>query len=476
MFVVPELADVEVPAGMRPVVEQAEGRAMWERVPVVSGVLREDSRATRRAVWLALCEHLHETGVIVATQERIAERASVHVGRRVARQTAGNHMRGLVEAGALVVALRGASAEALGTETGRAGAYVIVTAADVEPWTSGDRATLAELENRLNAPGDGVVDELGHLPERSSDCSDLESSHPRMGGDFSYPSPRSKQRDVGADTSRQTVLGRSGDALGLTQRQLHPELYAPQTGPERQQAVLSLIAVMGWAGQQRAEQELSTITRPFFAAGWSTRAIIHAFEHRPDEGAWPCSLPAPHQRDSPNAPAPRSLWAVLTWRLRQWRRDDGTPLDPPVEVFQPRRGRPPGAVSRRRALVELYERLPVTDPRRAELHATLTGSPAPTWQPRGVEAESAVAIERAKLAAHAARRAADRAEREARTDRLRAELDTAPAPAVPVDVDQDQADGPDPAALRQARAILRARAERAGRVVARIPQSPHQEK
>ena len=471
-FVAPRLVELEFPAGYRPVVDQAEARALWDLSPAVAGVLREDSRQTRHAVWQAVCDLWSDTGVVTATQEAIAERASVRAGYRVARQTAGNHVRALLVTGVLFQSqtMHGASAAALGTDTGRAGSYVVLVedpgASGTTPGSSRD-----DVENAQVSP---VVEELGHLPERSNGSLSGVGTTPRIGGDFFPPSSDTSQnqhREVTGDAAAQRVLGRSGDALGLTQRQMHPELYAPQTGPERQQAVLSLIAVMGWAGQQRAEQELSTITRPFFGAGWSTRAIIHAFEHRPDGGAWPCSLPAPHQRDSPNAPAPRSLWAVLTWRLGQWRRDDGTPVAPPVEVFRPRRGRPSGAVSRRRKLADTIERLPVTDPRRQAAYAELSGEPAPVIQPRGAEAEAAVSIERAKLDARAAQRAAEQADRQARTARLRAELDAVPVDDRPV-VDEPPAavdDGPDPARLLLARAILRARTERAGRVVVRVP-------
>lgn len=471
-FVAPRLSELALPAGMRAVVDQAEARAMWERTPAVSGVLRDDARATRRAVWAALVDLLHdESGTVVASQVCIAERASAHAGRTVARSTAGNHLRALLDSGALYQSqtMRGASAAALGSDRGRAGAYVILTAAEGEQWSGQGQADLDALEARLDAQAAASVDELGHLPERSPRESDLEVTHPRMGGDFPCPTPRSEQRDVGADTSAQGVLGRSGGESWLTQRAQHPELYDPRTGGERQQAVLWLAAVMGWTGERRFEEELGKITRPFFDAGWSARAIVYALEHRPDGGAWPCSLPAPHQRDSANAPRPRSLWAVLTWRLTGWRGPTGTPAAPPVEVFKPRRGRPPGAVSRRRELAERYERLPSTDPRRAELHAALTGTPAPARPTRGAEAAAEVDITRAKLAALAARNAADRAGREARADALRAELASRPV----VDVDQDVPEEPDDdqptrEAVVMARAILRSRVERPGRIVARV--------
>jgi hypothetical protein len=279
---------------------------------------------------------------------------------------------------------------------------------------------------------------------------------------------------VGAGTSAQRVLGRSGEESWLTQRAQHPELFAPRTADERQQGVLWILAVMGWSAERDAKQELSTIARPFFNAGWSPRAVVYAIEHRP-QGSWPCSLPSPSQRDSRNPARPRSLWAVLTWRLREWRTATGTPVAAPVEVYRPRRGRPTGATQRRRQLAEMIDRLPTPDPRRQAAHAELSGQPAPTPRQRAAEVDSILATERARLDARAAQRDAEEAERAARraafeaevfgaTTAYAAELERADQAAA-----QQAAEEAERTALaalaaqRLARARLRARAERAAR-------------
>src|SRR3954469_4488023 len=206
-FVAPALADVRVPTGYRPVGTRAKALCLFDLLPAITAGLREDSRATRWAIWRALADFLDETGVGVVGQERLAEWASGYAGRRVARATAGNHLRALEAAGVVVVAVRGASGVALGTDRDRAPAYVILAPDEQEP-----------------VP----VDELGHLPEGSAPARAKEITHSRLTGTFPSSNP-SSTTPVSPATTPQGVLGRLGEGSrpGPVQRE-HPERYAPR--------------------------------------------------------------------------------------------------------------------------------------------------------------------------------------------------------------------------------------------------------
>ena len=424
-FAVPQLADLRLPAEYRPVVDADDALAMREDEPAVCGVLREDSRVTRRAVWAALVEHLHpDTGIIVASQVRIAERASVHAGRRVARSTAGNHMRDLVDAGVLYVALPGASKEALGSDRGRAGCYVILrrTVAAQEALSPQEQAVADQLA--------AAVDRVGHLPSRYSDDLDVDTNHPRNTGTFSSSQPLSPKR-VRSGTSAQSVLGKS--RVGIRDhRRNQPGEFVPRTGPDREIAVAWLIAVMGWPHKPGIDHEVRKITYPWFAAGWTPASVLHAWHHQPGGQPWPGPLPLPHQRDRRDRLRLRNVWAVLTWRLRQWRDQAGQPMTPPRPEQQQSRGRPRATQS-------------PTAPRPAV-------APAP---PRSGDVEQQLALLRSRLAQRAAAAAAELEDRRTLLMRIRV--------ATPA-VDEQSVDPecPDQGAVRRARAILRARLERSG--------------
>jgi hypothetical protein len=153
-----------------------------------------------------------------------------------------------------------------------------------------------------------------------------------------------------------------------------------------------ILAVTGWKSQRKRfapsiDKELSKITGPFFAAGWSPAAVVRAFQVQPDGTPWPGPLPTPDQRDSPHQPRIRNLWAVLTFRLAAWRDPLGYPLTPPIPTERTRRGRP--------------RKPPVPAP-----------TPAPRTRGRQVEAE--LAAFRARDNQRRAQRAADAAIRESR--------------------------------------------------------------
>jgi hypothetical protein len=330
-FVVPAIADVSVPRGYRPVLDRAAALSVFDLLPAVTAGLREDSRATRWAIWRALADFLGATGVAVVGQQRLAQRASGYAGRRVARSTAGNHLRALEAAGVLVVAIRGASRVALGTDRDRAPAYVIV--APQEPGPAGELAVPEDDEPV-------AVEELGHLPKGSTPTHAERTTSLPLDGHFSPPKPLVDDRDT--NHTAYPVLGQLAEETrpGPTRRE-HPERYTARTPAEWTLAVAWLSARMGWAYTTRTARELHTITAPWLRAGWTPAAVLHAWHHRPDGTPWPGPLPEPHHRDRRDRLRIRNRWAVLTYRLAAWRDPLGQPSTPPIPAQPPRRGRPP---------------------------------------------------------------------------------------------------------------------------------------
>ena len=437
--------DELTPAGYRPVYDRAEALARFDRLPGTAW-LRVDSYATRRAVWQALVEFLsHETGLAVAGQAAIAARASVHAGRRIARSTAGNHLRALADEQAVGVET-GASKEILNSDRDRASVYVIL--APVEDPSPADEAELtaeqqaevdrlaAQLDQR--AAGSPSVDELGHLPEGSAHTHMGDITQPRTTTFFS--SSGTVLHGTTDATSAKTVLGRPAAERHGTLRREHPERFNPRTAPEREIAVAWISSVMGWKNKAsrfaalRTDKELLVVTRPYFAAGWSPAAVVRAFRTLPDGSAWPGPLPTPDQRDSRDQPSIQNLWALLTHRLAAWRDPLGNVIAPPLPTEQPPRGRP------RKARPVRAEAAPVAA--------------------RGAEAELAIAGRRAHLARLAAQRSAERELRVMERERIRAELANLFTFAPPA---EEPSRPVDQAAVRRARAILRARTERVHR-------------
>jgi hypothetical protein len=348
-FVCPTLDDVvaKIPAGYRPVLDQAAARARFADLPGTTW-LRSDSHATRWAVWRALVDFMGEDGLAVVGQDRIAERASHHRGHRVARTTAGNHLRALA-ADCAVYVDPGASKEVLGADRDRASVYVVLTpdvvdqAADVA-LTAEQLAEVDRLAVQLAGTGAVPVDGHGHLPEGSTPTRGQEITQPRKNA--SFPSSAATPADEIPYTSAHAVLGSSPSERPIIARREHPERYAARTGPERDIAVAWIAGTLGLTHHRRrfaplTSRELRKITGPFFAAGWSPAAVVRALRVQPDGIPWPGPLPTPDQRDSRDQPRIRNLWAVLTHRLSAWRDQLGCPLDPPIPSDRPRRGRPP---------------------------------------------------------------------------------------------------------------------------------------
>jgi hypothetical protein len=439
--VVPQLHEVQIPQGYRAVTDLAEAAALLDDLPAATEGLYANGLLSRRAVWRALLEFWHPSGLIVVGQGTLAARAGLHAGRTddrpFGRATAGNHLRGLEAAKVLHVAVRGASKQALGSDRHRAPVYVVIAPVDhvstaVRPadrsLTPAAPAAGDELAIRL---GDAIatgrqaaVDEYGHLPEGSAPACGLNGSHPRKTTHFSSSErlSRSKTKNIAEPAT--------------PARRADPARFAPRSAADRRVAVAWLGAVMGWPWKERTEQELLKITGPWFSAGWSPQAVIKALRIQPDGTPWPGPLPEPHERDRRDRIRIRNLWAVLTHRLQAWTDPLGQPLAPPIPTETPRRGRPPRADSRRAAA-----RRTVADP----------AAPVPARQ-RPAHVDAAIAAQAARRAAAAAERDAARRDRLARygpVPRLVEPDDAEPAPAAV-----------DPAAVRRARAIFRARVER----------------
>jgi hypothetical protein len=421
----PDLADVEIPDGRRPVFDPDEAVALLQGHPAHAR-LRADSYATRMAVCAALGRFVGEDAMAVASHDVIAQRASACAGYRIARATAGDHVRALEDAGAVIVAFRGRSAAVAGRNL--ASVYVVTAPADT--LSPRERVALAELTARLGIePGDATSlvgidqaevdvedeqgpslgDKLRQHPFRAAFDLEEETTLDRMTGNFSCSEPMSALPVEGRNPAPMTGVapsqlprtplpGVTAPPPATAQRSEHPEVFTARTAGECRMAAAWLIHRLGWTYTAAAEAEMVVVCRDFFAAGWPALALEHAFDQRPDGSPYPGPLPAPHNRDRAKPVRVYNVWGLLTDRLCWWREEPpagrrfGRPLPPPIKAETPRRGRPPGAVTRRRALVHRVEQLPVSDPRRVAALAVLSGyDVSVSWRPRSPQAAAAIA-------------------------------------------------------------------------------------
>ena len=283
---------------------------MFELLPA-NAFLRADAYVIRAAVWSALCDFMirPETGVIVAGQAAIARRATVHAGRPVSRSTAGRHLRALEAAGAIFVAQRGASRFALRSVRHRAPSYVIC--APVDRLSPADRRALAALKAQLAAG----VQESEHLPE-----------------------------GTGRNLEKENGLSHRTRRFVRYERSDRTADRVPRTLGQRRTATFHLAGSQGWGSSGYLIESLQVVFSPFWAAGWTPAAVLHAIEHLPDGSQDPRVLPELYWRDKPHGGTRiRNLPAVLTARLRRWREADGTPMAAPVAaaIWRPGRRRAP---------------------------------------------------------------------------------------------------------------------------------------
>ncbi|MBP2371652.1 hypothetical protein [Pseudonocardia parietis] len=235
----------------------------------------EDWRSDKRRGWSAILRRLvlhmdWETGLISGlTTERLGA-AGARAARTVSRVLAWAR-----EVGLLVVVEPGASAQFLGTASGRTPTYALVTrtplpcltpaACDESPATpSGDQHT---------------VDESGDLPTPHV------SIQPLSGGTRSPLTPP---------------------------RNWHP-YDVPDSPGARNTATLTLLSHLGLGGRQRGKIEIwraRALLKPWWDAGATVAGLLHALEYHPDR---------PDRRRGDIGSGARDPLRIIGARLRPWR-------------------------------------------------------------------------------------------------------------------------------------------------------------
>ncbi|WP_227013417.1 hypothetical protein [Pseudonocardia sp. EC080619-01] len=176
------------------------------------------------------------------------------------------------DCGLLVVVEAGASAEFLGTDTGRTPTYALVTHSPLPQ-------LVTEPHSHTGSPGQTTVDESGDLPTTHV------TTKPLSGG-------------------RRPQL--------TSQHQSHP-YDVPDTPGARNAATLSLITLLGLGGRKSSKIEIwraRALLKPWWEAGATVAGLRHALEHHPDR---PDHLRGPVTTDA------RDPLRVMGARLRPWR-------------------------------------------------------------------------------------------------------------------------------------------------------------
>ncbi|ALL85957.1 hypothetical protein AD017_32890 (plasmid) [Pseudonocardia sp. EC080619-01] len=232
----------------------------------------EDWRSDKRASWSAILHRLvchmdWDTGLVTGlTLEHLAN-AGGRASRTVSRVLAWAR-----DCGLLVVVEAGASAEFLGTDTGRTPTYALVTHSPLPQ-------LVTEPHSHTGSPGQTTVDESGDLPTTHV------TTKPLSGG-------------------RRPQL--------TSQHQSHP-YDVPDTPGARNAATLSLITLLGLGGRKSSKIEIwraRALLKPWWEAGATVAGLRHALEHHPDR---PDHLRGPVTTDA------RDPLRVMGARLRPWR-------------------------------------------------------------------------------------------------------------------------------------------------------------
>ena len=235
----------------------------------------EDWRSDKRRSWSAILHRLvchmdWETGLITGlTTERLGA-AGDRAERTVSRVLAWAR-----DCGLLVVVEPGASAEFLGTDTGRTPTYALVTHSPPSRLLPEAETTQDQSPSR----GQSTVDESGDLPTTHV------STKPLSGGRRPYldSSPTWHPYDV------------------------------PGTAGARNAATLSLITLLGLGGRKSSKIEIwraRALLKPWWEAGATVAGLRHALEHHPDR---------PDQLRGPVTTDARDPLRVMGARLRPWR-------------------------------------------------------------------------------------------------------------------------------------------------------------
>ncbi|AEA28868.1 hypothetical protein Psed_6792 (plasmid) [Pseudonocardia dioxanivorans CB1190] len=286
----------------------------------------EDWRTDKRASWSAILRRLvchmdWETGLITGLTARHLAAAGARAARTVSRVLAWAR-----EIGLLVVVEPGASAEFLGTDTGRTPTYALVTHTPL-PHLAGPQHD--EQPGTLSA-GQSPVEESGDLPTTPV------STKPLTGG-------------------RRTHL--------TSERRWHP-YDVPGTPAARNAATLTLLSHLGLGGRRTGKIEIwraRALLKPWWDQGVTVTGLLHALEYHPDR---------PDHRRGDLTSGARDPLRILGARLRPWhgrlgeiravqigRMRAGIAAKPTAKVDPALLDRPAGRGARRAAQEALSEHL-----------------------------------------------------------------------------------------------------------------------
>lgn len=285
----------------------------------------EEWRSDKRASWSAILRRLvchmdWDTGLITGlTTDRLGA-AGGRAARTVSRVLAWARDRGL-----LVVVEAGASAEFLGTDTGRTPTYALVTHSPLPQLTT-------PTDHAHEHPAQTTVDESGDLP------TSYVSLKPLSGGRRSSLTKASKW---------------------------HP-YNVPDTPGARNRATLTLLTLLGLGGRQQGTIDIwraRSLLKPWWEAGATVAGLRHALEHHPDH---------PDRPRGPVTTGARDPLRVIGARLRPWqgrlgeiravqigrmRASTGNGPTPPAPLSPVLRDRPAGRGARMAAREALSEHL-----------------------------------------------------------------------------------------------------------------------
>nr|WP_222131149.1 hypothetical protein [Pseudonocardia sp. C8] len=241
---------------------------------VVRLVDEEDWRSDKRRSWSAILRRLichmdWETGLVTGLTTELLAAAGARATRTVSRVLAWARDRGL-----LVVVEPGASAEFLGTATGRTPTYALVAHSPLPVL----KPAQSNLEHPHGAAGQCTVDGSGDLPTSHV------SSKPLTGG-------------------RRTPL--------TTTRNWHP-YDVPDTPGARNTATLTFLSHLGLGGRQGGKIEIwraRALLKPWWDAGATVAGLLHALEYHPDR---------PELRRGDISSGARDPLRVIGARLRPW--------------------------------------------------------------------------------------------------------------------------------------------------------------
>lgn len=315
--------------GLRVVSRASEIRARFARDAVELTERWYRSRWWRtRAVVQALVNVIDwDSGVVQATGRRIAEVATnvlaqwVEEGleisgrgcaadlaqQKLSERSAYDAIAWLEETQILTCLLRGASAEALDTEVGRAGIYVITA-----PTTTAKQKPLPQ--NAAASSPSSLFDPTNGISRSPFGFSSADSE--AFGGRSGFSS----------EWAQDSVVGHSFEHIqdAPTAQQRHKrarDLVWDRRVPVSESAERAIGRLMRSTTQWSVKTgRIVSVCRMWWRSGWCSAAIMHAIDYRPD-GTKHFPIKSEDVRSWPG---------LMAHRLRLWLDDDGQPLPPPV--------------------------------------------------------------------------------------------------------------------------------------------------